>query len=443
MDPNNQANPQTGQQGQSFDPATGSPFPPTPPMPPAFGFDDNGQTSQAGQTTGQQSGQSFDPAATTQPQPVATPQVTVDPLENPISTLPVDPSMQAYSEPMPVVPEVVSMPPAQPMQTPMPQAQATAQQMPAYQDLFAGQGMQPQPMQPPMPAYQPPMQQAQAPVQQMPAYQDPFAGQPMQPQPTYQAPVQPMPAYQDPFAGQGMQPQPMQPPMPAYQPPMQQAQAPVQPMPAYQDPFAGQPIQPQPTYQAPVQPMPAYQDPFAAPMPQAPMPGMPPMPPMGGGGGYQDPFAGTGSGMPIAGGAQAGGQAAATEPEDKTPANFQLGKDLPAELGVPVPDSNLNYDGPKFMRLLAGSISLDKAEKKRIIDAIPKLKQTQIDELINIFEDEKTKFAELPKKHTTELDKLAKKHLDDWLDIEAEYKAKDQKDDEAKKAEEIRKSLGL
>ena len=134
---------------------------------------------------------------------------------------------------------------------------------------------------------------------------------------------------------------------------------------------------------------------------------------------------------------------AAQDEEDKTPANFQLGVNLPDPLSVPVPEHSLNFNESYFMKLLAGSISLSKAEKKRIIDSIPKLRQSQIDELVNIFEDEKVKFAELPKKHTTELEKLAKQHLEDWLDIEADYKALGQKDEEAKKAEDIRKSLGL
>lgn len=151
-------------------------------------------------------------------------------------------------------------------------------------------------------------------------------------------------------------------------------------------------------------------------------------PPMGG-----DPYAGTyGAQPPVP-----------QQPEDNTPANFQISALLPEKLNVPVPKHELNFDEQKFIRLLAGSISLMKDEKIRIIDSIPKLKQSQIDELVRIFEEEKQKFAELPRKHAPQLEKLAKKHYEDWMDIEMHYQKTAKKHEDEDKAAAIRKQLGL
>lgn len=143
------------------------------------------------------------------------------------------------------------------------------------------------------------------------------------------------------------------------------------------------------------------------------------------------------------GGAPTPGQSAPQEPEDTTPANFQLGTLLPAQLGVKIPQHSLQFDEQKFLRLLAGSISLSREEKKRIIETVPKLKQAQIDELIRIFEEEKFKFSQLSKKHVPQLEKLAKQHYQDWMDLETSFKAEAKKVDDQAQADEIRKSLGL
>lgn len=108
-----------------------------------------------------------------------------------------------------------------------------------------------------------------------------------------------------------------------------------------------------------------------------------------------------------------------------------------------MPAHNLQFDEQKFLRLLAGSISLTKEEKKRIIQSIPKLKQEQVDELIRIFEEEKIKFAELSGKHVDQLKKLEKQHLADWQDIEIEQKAQGKAEEDQNEADEIRKKLGL
>lgn len=134
----------------------------------------------------------------------------------------------------------------------------------------------------------------------------------------------------------------------------------------------------------------------------------------------------------------------ASQPEeDKQPANFQLGAMLPTNLDIAVPAHDLQFDQPKFLRLLAGSISLSKIEKKRIVESIPKLKIEQINELINIFEEEKQKFAQLTAKHIPQLEKLAKQHYQEWMDLETESKSEQKKAQDNAQADEIRKSLGL
>ena len=130
-------------------------------------------------------------------------------------------------------------------------------------------------------------------------------------------------------------------------------------------------------------------------------------------------------------------------PEDTTPANFQLGTKFSPRLKVKAPKHNLKFDEEYFIRLLAGSISLSKDEKKKIVESIPKLKQAQIDELIRIFEEEKQKFAALSKKHVAQLEKLAEQHYQEWMDLEREFEQSQRKDEDQSKADEIRKNLGI
>lgn len=112
-------------------------------------------------------------------------------------------------------------------------------------------------------------------------------------------------------------------------------------------------------------------------------------------------------------------------------------------LRVKVPPHTLQFDEQYFLHLLAGSISLTKDEKARIVESIPKLKQSQVDELIRIFEEERRKFAELGEEHVPQLEKLVKQHYEDWVDIELKQEQSSKADEDAKKAEEIKKQLGL
>jgi UDP-N-acetylglucosamine 2-epimerase len=102
-----------------------------------------------------------------------------------------------------------------------------------------------------------------------------------------------------------------------------------------------------------------------------------------------------------------------------------------------------NFDEQKFLTLLRGSISLTRDEKWRIIQAIPKLSQFQIDELQKILEEEKRKFSELSPKHLLQLMKLEQKHAEDWRDLQAISVQQAARGQERNQADEIRKQLGL
>lgn len=157
--------------------------------------------------------------------------------------------------------------------------------------------------------------------------------------------------------------------------------------------------------------------------------------------GGQNPFDPATQGMPM--GNYGSNPTPPPQEEDSTPANFQLGTLFVEPIKVKLPDSNLQYDSDYFVRLLAGSISLSRDEKKRIIDSIPRLRQEQIDELTRIFEEEKLKFSMLSKKHVPQLERLADQHYREWMDIEAEVAQMAKKSHDEEQAEEIRKSLGL
>ncbi len=103
----------------------------------------------------------------------------------------------------------------------------------------------------------------------------------------------------------------------------------------------------------------------------------------------------------------------------------------------------LNFDENRFLQLLAWSISLSKAEKKKIIQSIPKLSQYQIDELMKIFEEEKSKFSSLDQKHKEQLRALESKHSADWESLEMEVMQEGEEEEEEEEADEIRKSLGI
>jgi len=105
--------------------------------------------------------------------------------------------------------------------------------------------------------------------------------------------------------------------------------------------------------------------------------------------------------------------------------------------------SETSFDEQSFLLLLRGSISLTRDEKWRIIQAVPKLSQFQIDELQKILEEERRKFSELSPKHLQQLMKLEQKHSEDWKDLQAIFVQSQVKQQEQSQADDIRKQLGL
>ncbi|ALM09777.1 MAG TPA: hypothetical protein DEB30_05790 [Candidatus Peribacter riflensis] len=111
---------------------------------------------------------------------------------------------------------------------------------------------------------------------------------------------------------------------------------------------------------------------------------------------------------------------------------------------IPIPPhSETKFDDQQFLTLLRGSISLTRDEKWRIIMAIPKLSQFQIDELQKILEEERRKFSELSPKHLLQLQKLEQKHAEDWRDLQAISVQQTARGQEQSEADAIRKQLGL
>lgn len=101
------------------------------------------------------------------------------------------------------------------------------------------------------------------------------------------------------------------------------------------------------------------------------------------------------------------------------------------------------FDEQNFLTLLRGSISLTRDEKWRIIQAVPKLSQFQIDELQKILDDERRKFRELSPKHLLQLMRLEQKHTEDWKDLQSLMVQKSAKQEEQSQVDDIRKQLGL
>lgn len=109
--------------------------------------------------------------------------------------------------------------------------------------------------------------------------------------------------------------------------------------------------------------------------------------------------------------------------------------------------ADVKVDVNNFHDLLKHSLSLSTFEKKRVIDAVPTLSQFQFDELTKVFSEEREKFRDLSKEHPDDIKKLLKKQQLEWLQLGDIYKAENEKkgkeDEDAKKAEELKKSLGL
>jgi hypothetical protein len=72
-------------------------------------------------------------------------------------------------------------------------------------------------------------------------------------------------------------------------------------------------------------------------------------------------------------------------------------------------DPEVVLDIPVFVDLLKHSLSLNTAEKKRVVDSVPNLSQFQFDELTKVFLEEREKFKELASEHPEDIKKLVVK----------------------------------
>lgn len=107
----------------------------------------------------------------------------------------------------------------------------------------------------------------------------------------------------------------------------------------------------------------------------------------------------------------------------------------------------IKVDVNEFLDLLKNSLSLNVAEKKRVVDAVPTLSQFQFDELKKVFVEEREKFRELAKEHPEDIKKLLKKQQEERLILWWMYKNEEAKKEvsgqDEQKIDDIKKSLGL
>ena len=105
------------------------------------------------------------------------------------------------------------------------------------------------------------------------------------------------------------------------------------------------------------------------------------------------------------------------------------------------------FDEKYFLELLEHSLSLSTFEKKRVVDAIPSLSQFQIDELVKVFEDERVEFRKLMPTEGEIIKWLVVKAQNEWEQLKDIYieeeKANAKASDDARKAEELKKTLWL
>jgi hypothetical protein len=107
----------------------------------------------------------------------------------------------------------------------------------------------------------------------------------------------------------------------------------------------------------------------------------------------------------------------------------------------------ITVDTKEFLDLLKHSLSLNTAEKKRVIDAAPTLSQFQFDELKKVFVEEREKFRELAKQHPEDIKKLLAKQQKEWVELgEIYHREQEQKNlasEDESKIDDIKANLGL
>lgn len=125
------------------------------------------------------------------------------------------------------------------------------------------------------------------------------------------------------------------------------------------------------------------------------------------------------------------------------------GGQLPSGLGEPIdtsivtipPHPTTQFDDKLFLDLLSQSISLTKSEKIKIIEKIPSLSQSQIDRLIDIFQEEKAKFSKLEETHPSEISEMEVQKMGEWKDLESQKQEEQKRQSEADKIAELQRKL--
>ncbi len=107
------------------------------------------------------------------------------------------------------------------------------------------------------------------------------------------------------------------------------------------------------------------------------------------------------------------------------------------------PHPNTTFDEENFLTLLEGSISLTMEEKQRVIDAIPRLKIEQINELISIFTEEKQKFAELENEFADDVKKLKQEREHEIIRTEEKKEELAEGENDREEAERLKREMGL
>jgi hypothetical protein len=110
---------------------------------------------------------------------------------------------------------------------------------------------------------------------------------------------------------------------------------------------------------------------------------------------------------------------------------------------VKFPEHTTEFNEEKFIFLLAHSLSLAIDEKINIIDRIPDLSQSQIDQLLEIFVDEQKSFADLEREHPENIRTEREKRLKSWENVSNRQEQNVASEEDESKADDIRKQLGL
>jgi hypothetical protein len=79
----------------------------------------------------------------------------------------------------------------------------------------------------------------------------------------------------------------------------------------------------------------------------------------------------------------------------------------------------VHVDAERFLRSVARSISLTRADKTRILESVPGLTQGRIDELGRVLDEERAKFLALSADHWPEVRRLVHRHAIEWFDVHA------------------------